>query len=412
MSDTKVLFHHIPKTAGTTLISYLEQEYGVDEIYPKGFFGKPARSVRESDVLHQKQRLESFNLIHGHFETVAFSVLHPSYFVFTFLREPYSRFLSLLADWQTKSEESLSQAPEEDRATAIKAREWPLHKFVGSGEWPIYPLFDNGQVRLLSGAMETKQLSEKHLEQAIKFIDSTNFVGITEQFNVSLKLLNQMLERGELGELESLNHSKKDKQKLDTLSFEDRLALYECNKWDIELYRYAVQKLGGTVNSSFSKAKTVKGIARHQKVIPPEQVSITMNQGFSGTGWHVREGLDTGRPWRWTGPSKESSLRFYLTPSKDSEIKIHVVSVIDIKILENVNVYLNGFALKLSFAEEVGEHIIRAPASKRLFFSEEENTIEISVPFTISHFEVQPETQDKRQKGLAVTEISIQPMER
>lgn len=403
--NKKILFHHIPKTAGTTLIASLEQPYAVSDIFPADVFEKLARSVRREDVENRFQEVTQYELIHGHYSAAAFTSLHNEYFTLTFLREPVSRLRSLLNDWRTKSVESLSHAPEEDVITAQRAREWPITQFLTLREWPVNALFDNAMVRLLSGELDKLQLTQADLQVAIERLESFDFVGITECFSTSFTLLMTELGWPENSGQQPLNIAREQRIK-DTYDVEARDAIYECTHLDTVLYQHALKVFDEQAAKQLSNRSLNNFPAQHQVI--PDHYRLTMDMGFQGTGWHVREGLDTERVWRWTGPDKQSKLLFNIAP-EHYVLTIKVISVIDENILWDTNIYLNAHPLKLSWPGHDGvHHLITANIQLGMVEKNASNELLIEVPFTASHASVQPETEDHRQKGLAITEITLQ----
>lgn len=409
-NKTKVLFHHIPKTAGTTLIAYLEQFFSITDILPEEAFGMLARDVRRSDVIANSEYLDGFLLVHGHYAVTALEPLAKGRLKFTFLREPKSRLLSLYNDWCTKSEESLATASTADRDTALAARSLSLDSFLSSTEWPVPALFDNAQVRLLSGRMDEPEIGEIALEEAMANLEAMDFIGLTEYFEISLSVLSSRLGFQRPEKVEPLNRAKRQKD-LEELSGQALLEVERCTRYDKLLYEYACKLFDRQVSLMLSQAVTDKKSTTQDTKPAPTQYRLTMDMGFSGAGWHVREGIDRKRPWRWTGPSAESCIEFRLANDRDYRVTLHIVSVINQAIVDDINLFVDEEALNIEWlGVNDGEQLIAANIPARLL-SFGGNTFVIKVPYTVSHASVQPETEDYRQKGVAITEVMFEPLD-
>ncbi|MGM0543975.1 MAG: sulfotransferase family 2 domain-containing protein [Pseudomonadota bacterium] len=407
---TKVLFHHIPKTAGTTLIAYLEQFFSISDTFPEEALGMLARDVRRSDIIANSEYISGFPLIHGHYAVTAFEPLAKGRVRFTFLREPSDRLLSLYNDWCTKSEESLATASAADRDTALAARSLSLVSFLSRTEWPVPALFDNAQVRLLSGRMDEPEIGKIALDEAIANLKAMDFIGLTEYFEISLSVLSSRLGLQRPEKVEPLNRAKRQKD-LEKLSGQALLEVERCTRYDKLLYEYACKLFDRQVSLMLSKSVIDKKSTTQAIMPAPTQYRLTMDMGFSGAGWHVREGIDSKRPWRWTGPDTESCVAFRLANERDYLVTLHIVSVIDQAIVDDITLFVHNEALNIKWlGVNDGEQLIAAIIPARLL-SSSGNELVIKVPYTVSHASVQPETEDYRQKGVAITEVRFEPLD-
>lgn len=408
----KVFFHHIPKTAGTTLIALLNQRYDVGQIRPEGCFGVPARDVRARHVAENWDDLSTYFLIHGHFPVPLFNAFAAEYFRFTILRDPIKRLLSLYRDWCTKSKESLQDAHPDDQKTVELARSLSMPAFLSQSQHPVPALFDNGQVRLLSGAMDESVIGENHLHKAEDTLDRMNLVGVAELFDTFLGLLCSKLGWERPQAVQSLNIGRNHMSWVE-LTDQEKHVLEERTCWDRMLYQYALKRLDRDLSEhqhnfcTSQRPDLFKGL-RNRPL--STEFRLTMDQGFEGSGWHVREGVGRERVWRWTGPERLSSLRFGLIPSTDCLLSIRIISVIYQRIVDDVNLYLNGQPIGWRHQGiQNGEQVLQGQLPVDLL--EEDNLLVIEVPFTASQTEVETANEDSRQKGIAVTEITVTPME-
>lgn len=88
----KILFHHLAKTAGTSLIENLEQL----------FAGHVCDARYDHELSENMMCDENFRFYHGHYSFRAvrrFKELNPDAFIFTFVRHPFNRVLSQYYNW-------------------------------------------------------------------------------------------------------------------------------------------------------------------------------------------------------------------------------------------------------------------------------------------------------------------------
>lgn len=392
----KTVFHHIPKTGGTTMISILNQQVNVDEIASNKLFGMPAILVNKSQPKFKD--LKNFPLIHGHFDATLFDEGFNDHFRFTILRRPIKRLYSLFNDWKNKSESDLAGAHDCELVIAEKAKKMDLYTFLEEMDFPEKTLFDNATVRQLSGKLKKFKIEEEDYDLAVKNLESMDFVCLLELFDLSLHFLFQELDIKSPNLIPKLNYRNYDRD----LEINDKIK--DACYWDEKLYRIGISLFHEKTKKIIHDSKP-KPIISIPKV---DQMDFKMSMGLKGVNWHEREGVGTDKVWRWTGPNRKSSFDINLNKnSKNYTIKIKIISVIDQEIVNNLNLYFNDNPIpwKLVGVED-GEQVIVGHIDPKLIHDNDDK-IEIEVPYTISHHEVDPTIIDKRKKGVAITEISI-----
>ncbi|VFN07780.1 MAG: Sulfotransferase family protein, partial [Candidatus Kentron sp. G] len=86
----KPVFLHIPKCAGSSITSRLQQEYG-----PRACWGNFSVHERYDDLLTHSHRLQRYRSYSGHFGPDFVDALEVPLFFFTFLRYPAARVVSV-----------------------------------------------------------------------------------------------------------------------------------------------------------------------------------------------------------------------------------------------------------------------------------------------------------------------------
>ena len=245
--DPIAVFIHIPKTAGTTLNLIIERQYNPQNIV----------SIQTSqENLEAVNRLRSDRSIHkrnikaikGHTFFGWHELLSQPCVYFTLLRDPVERFISNYFFLLRKKGHPLGQKLVEQQVS--------LEDFVGwSGE-------DNYQTRFLAKNIneanfdiKQNECTRQTLEQAKNNLKSHfAVVGTVEEFDRTLMLIKKNFGWNNI----FYKVKNKNQQRLPQSSIsQSTLALIkEANKFDLELYQYANERLNALVQEqgdSFSQ---------------------------------------------------------------------------------------------------------------------------------------------------------------
>lgn len=130
----KIVFLHIHKTGGTSLHEFLLTQFPNDRVCPERF-----NHLEE----YTKEQLAGYEFFSGHFTARSIDRIDGPKKVFTFLREPKARVLSLYYFWKSHKEEIIEKGIHGPRL----ARSMPLIEFLRHGVSGI----DNYTARTLAG---------------------------------------------------------------------------------------------------------------------------------------------------------------------------------------------------------------------------------------------------------------------
>jgi hypothetical protein len=171
MSDQrKIIFLHLPKTGGTTLVNMLHQKYGLQQ-------SQLINGDKDSQL-----RLAVNNeirFIHGHFSFDIVKLLHPhDYFSATVLREPVARVISRYVHLQYS---------EEPRLVAERDTYAGFEEYLESS----YAL--NWQCQVLAGNMHNIANPEENYALAQQNLHSFDWVGVADYLNEGMLDLSSKL---------------------------------------------------------------------------------------------------------------------------------------------------------------------------------------------------------------------------
>lgn len=232
-----LIFLHLPKSGGTTLHSIIDTQYSPQHIYT--IEGTRTReSLKEFINLPETERAR-FQVVRGHMPFgVHRYVPHPFTYI-TFLRDPVDRAISHYYH--------ILRTPHHTHFSRLTSQKMDLDTFMHSG---VSRIPDNGQVRMLAASEEVPfgQCTAEMLEKAKANLEQYfAVVGITERFDESLVLLMRRFgwhikayARRNIGK----NRMAKEDVPQKTLHF-----IEELNKFDLQLYAYAQQRLDTTIKS-------------------------------------------------------------------------------------------------------------------------------------------------------------------
>jgi hypothetical protein len=213
LEDKKIIFMHIPKTAGRTLRSILEKNYSKDEVI-RTYSNK---QIEQFQSLSKNEK-DKLKLIIGHNFFGMHEQLEGPFSYITMLRDPIERVLSLYY-------------------FILREPGTPMYiKYNGKGlEYFLEeePQTINWQTRFAAGGELNLAKAKDHLEKYF------SVVGISERFNESLLLIEKELGLKNLT-YKSINVTPNRPRKED-LSPHILKKVEENVNLDIELYNYALE---------------------------------------------------------------------------------------------------------------------------------------------------------------------------
>lgn len=174
------IFVHIPKTAGSTLRTLITANYAPHQVL--NLYGDP-KEILAKAATHIGKTL-NHRLIQGHtpYGTHRFLGLRTARY-FTFLRDPIDRFLSDIAHAERHSENNFHHV----FATSGLSRDEKISKALDIA------YYRNSMTHFVSGTFSTEPISMTQLGHAIDNLWDSEFVGITEKFDISLLIMAKKL---------------------------------------------------------------------------------------------------------------------------------------------------------------------------------------------------------------------------
>lgn len=241
--NSKLIFLHLPKTAGTTVHNHFVGIVGQDETCWARFDNVANRPRKDID---------KFRFYSGHYSISAVNYIPGNKFVFTFVRDPKERIRSLHKYWRSRDPNLVAKRNKKGPALAIK---YPFEEFIFMDDPVVHINFDNAVTRTLAGiSLPTMQSlkaagnQELIIRMAKQNLDRLFFIGDQGNFE---RDFNRLLRILDLPNVEKFEHAKQtskspdDTQLINTGDAEaEKLMarLDELTGLDQQIYEYAISK--------------------------------------------------------------------------------------------------------------------------------------------------------------------------
>ncbi|MCA9302815.1 MAG: sulfotransferase family 2 domain-containing protein [Phycisphaerales bacterium] len=399
-------FLHIPKTAGTTLTAWLDQHYRANDILPKGYFGKNPLHVTREEFERKKEAVQHYKLIHGHYGNDVLRAFFPGARSITILREPTARVVSLYNDWRTKSDENREKAPELAKELIDIARNNDIEGFLRSGHELCRWQFIDGQARQLTASLYLDEPADP--AAACAQLEQFSIVGTTKLLTPTTRLIARMMGWTPPSDMAPLNTTR-GHDRFDELKPSTRELIHELTQNDQIVYKHAQKLLSASLTKLIDEGGHRAGAQAEHGAIMTTPIEIRVDDPIDGDGWHVLEGET--QKWRWTGPGRASTIRLPKLPAAPHRLTLRIISVIADDILQGTHLLINGSPLEIRIAGIIDGQIHLHADIPAPLLDGAAPMLTILVPRTMAHSEIQPETGDHRQKGLAITSMLIGPID-
>lgn len=394
LQDEQLYFIHVPKCAGTSFISLLDERHVIDEIIPTHY---------DIYMLKDKitdEQLAGYRFIRGHLPydmVVPRLPKHPR--IITFLREPVVRFVSNFNMRQRVSD------PLQGLQKTLNAL--TLEEFLERKE--LVDIFSNRATRLIGGiTTDANGADVLNLTLAKNRLAEMDFVGIVENYNDSLALFCYVFGLPSIQNDRVLNVSPNRESRSEIAkSTLDRIAEIE---WaDIELYKFGLELFEKQL--AHMKRELSDGVH-----YPLPEKSDRIEDDFSlvdpGMGWQVAERHPTFNAIRWSGPENVSFLRYSIKTDRDLILKFSVLRAVAADVLDSLTVRVNGEAIALTKHPDgaAGMKNYEALIPREILLrSEGLTSLAFEVNRTVAPKEVDPQNPDERLLGLCYHRLSLTP---
>lgn len=181
----KIIFLHIPKTGGTSTHSFLVNQFQESEVFPDRF-----NTLRN----HSKEHLSKYKYFSGHYDMDGIERIPGNKFIFTFLRDPVERVLSLYYFWRSITHTHIEKF---NLGGPRVAKRLNLLDFLRYKKDGIPANIDNYMARLLLGGgincNSSVSAQRVYFDECVESLNRFDFIGFLDSYDDDYKSLLSML---------------------------------------------------------------------------------------------------------------------------------------------------------------------------------------------------------------------------
>ncbi len=184
-----VFFLHVPKSAGTSVLTILRSSFAENEICPQPPDG--------AWTVQWATSVGGYQLYSGHFDAGFLEAIGTEGTKLTMLRHPVARIISIYDFWRSYRWEHIRATLPDENGPAI-AKQSNLSEFLATTSNFVRPNIYNATARQLLGAQRFEALwpdEDELIAEATRALATYTWVGVTESFDQSIAALCDLLER-------------------------------------------------------------------------------------------------------------------------------------------------------------------------------------------------------------------------
>ncbi|MCU0569267.1 MAG: sulfotransferase family 2 domain-containing protein [Oculatellaceae cyanobacterium Prado106] len=400
-------YSHIPKTAGMTFRTIVEDHFHCHEICP-------ATIDEQIDEIPLEQ-LQHYRLFRGHLGFIDLPKLVPGKRLINvnIVREPVARVISHY--------EYIRRTPTDPRYDSVKDI-----GLEGFAEKLTLGKFGKNMQTYRIAKVARFHLNDLTLEETLALakdsLDQFAFVGPLERFQDSLFLLSYIF-----GWKPILNSRKENAAKQPKTNIpEETLALIqEQTQLDRPLYTYALEifeqrfeqmleQLGATSAAPEVLLPLLEAHAEQRylaRQIPAQSfVYYDFCQPLRGHGWQKREMLAPGNAFRWMGPGTQATLDLPLAQDQDLVLECCVVDVLTPEILQSLTLRVNAQTIPLAVRyHQANITILQGQIPRSALTRSPFTLLTFTVDRAITPQTLNPNHPDARPVGVAFQSFQVFP---
>lgn len=237
MNNDTIIFLHIPKTAGSTLITTLKKRFNLNN----SLFG--TEDIPDIEMIVKRlspEQRKDLKFITGHLEFGIHDLLPRPATYFSFLRNPVDRVISEYY--------FVLESPDHHLYKKVIDEKISLQEFV---EQKL--TLGNGQTRMIIGLRNPEvNCCKNSFTQAKSNIENFfSVIGLTERFDESLILLQKQYGWNQLSYARWV-HKSKSRPKVEDLSEKTFETIINANYYDLKLYEFGKALFDQQVSTQIS----------------------------------------------------------------------------------------------------------------------------------------------------------------
>jgi hypothetical protein len=257
-----------------------------------------------------------------------------------------------------------------------------------------------------AGDFEVAPDAHLGLDQAKANLEALAFLGTTERFADSVRLLSYTFQWRPISAFETLNVSdQRTSQKQLSPRLVDRIR--ELNENDLRLYDFATHLFESRLGRMTDQLLW-ESYARPAQA-GPSSVRLSADEYWDGDGWHFPELDAEGRPYRWMART-HAVVDVAVSAESDKLLRVRVMNYVSVDVFATLRIAVNGVSVAVIF-EQIDNQIITSALIPRAALRSRRPyaRIEFSISETRQPPPVEGEAPDERKLGLAFGWLELGP---
>ena len=459
--DDRVVYIHIPKTAGTTFKIILQSLLWGFNYYPDWKFINLGNDELE--------KIRQYQLFIGHFTHSLFSeTIFPDGFIgLTFLRDPVKRTIShlrfmhqefqqgtLYNYYPQKKGNVIKETSLRELAKALLMAEGYkdidlLMEFLINNNYKLAANFVDYQVKIMGTKkrdlktkvvkQETPTITFENLDLAQKRLEDLAFFGLTDRYQDSLFLLSYIFGWRPILNTLHLNESQKP-ERVAGPSATVKAMIEENLTLDIPFYKFGEQLFQQRFHDMTEALLKCYGKREHATLkwpVPNDLIVKLLEQHYikrrdqrlrhlsphsrflayrpsmyteSPFGWYPLENSDIHGDYRWSGPGLQSGFDLPCPTGKDIRISFCLLAAMEFGIIEGLSLTINGIPIEIQFTTDPEGRFVFSGDVPRQAISGPFFRLIFSVPKTVTPHSLDQNNVDCRSLGIALNWINLQSL--
>ena len=391
-TERPVLFLHIPKTAGTSLLLALQNMFGDARVLRLHGADPELQATIDGIVAN---RLDEISCLAGRIPVYFLEPHLDRFRPFTVLRHPVARVLSLYR--------FLRRASDADLAALDLQRGFGFAEFIGSRNPEVFGQVNNGMCRMLCG---DRRLSDPEsaefwrvdpdvalVEQALATLRRFDF-GLVEEMAATIELLRARWELPHALQEFVENTTAQDDTEADIASLQ---MVIRRNMLDLALYERAAALFYARVDAADGGIR-----AASQALFSPELNQTVMVSDIPG-----RQGFDAFERMgaAWLRADRPAQI-YFRAPERLAHIRLRLYSLTTDYPIERILATVNGRQAPPQVGR-TGPNWFNLLVSPPGNLNDEVNELAIDPPVFLSVRQFTPDTPDQRYLSVALASVTF-----
>ncbi len=304
----RLLFLHVPKTAGTSMRVHLMNQYFPDEVYPATNWTQAAQIDRP---------ITDFRVYSGHFRANFARKMPPDTRTLVVFREPVPRLLSALRHLRRDPDFHPDHVLVHGRTlgeivhmSAIMANQYNVQVswLAASADPERVEVYLRANPDADAVSVEEPTSDEALFQRACEALEKIDFIGFTEDLRPVLAQLSDEMGFHPIVSFPRLNDARQGDDPTDELGDAERELILQATALDQRLYDFAKELV--EQRRVLSAINRMRDLGNY--VVPNGAFDISLREPIPGSGWYEPE-ADGPVAYRWTGPEPRFTLDLPLT---------------------------------------------------------------------------------------------------